>query len=105
MLTSTALTPEAVLVTLPDALKRIFAIAYRGDPSRMESYVRNLSWRGLMEERRIESHSSYSTNRRLGLSLCVPAIGRDIGSRHKAGSRRERRGFRGLVRDWPDNLR
>jgi hypothetical protein len=36
-------------------------IAYRGDGSRMESDLRNLSRQGLVEEGRIEGHSSYST--------------------------------------------
>src|SRR6266849_9438064 len=36
-------------------------LAYRGDRSRMESDLRNLSRQGLIEERRIEGHSSYST--------------------------------------------
>lgn len=35
--------------------------AYHGDRSRMESDVRNLSRQGLLEQRNIEGHSSYST--------------------------------------------
>jgi len=35
--------------------------AYRGDRSRMESDLRNLSQQGLIEQRSIEGHSSYST--------------------------------------------
>ena len=35
--------------------------AYRGDRSRMESDLRNLSRQGLIEQRSIEGHSSYST--------------------------------------------
>ncbi len=35
--------------------------AYHGDRSRMESDVRNLSRQGLVEQRNIEGHSSYST--------------------------------------------
>ncbi len=36
-------------------------LAYCGDHSRMESDLRNLSRQGLIEDRRIEGHSSYST--------------------------------------------
>src|SRR5229473_8228379 len=36
-------------------------LAYRGDRSRMESDLHSLSRQGLIEERRIEGHSSYST--------------------------------------------
>src|SRR5260370_31012434 len=36
--------------------------AYRGDRSQMESDLRNLSRQGLIEQRSIEGHSSYSTN-------------------------------------------
>src|SRR5258708_5453954 len=36
-------------------------IAYRGDRSRMESDLRNLSRQELVEEGRIEGHTSYST--------------------------------------------
>jgi hypothetical protein len=36
-------------------------LAYRGDRSRMESDLSNLRRQGLIEERRIEGHSSYST--------------------------------------------
>src|SRR5256884_3232337 len=35
--------------------------AYRGDRSQMESDLRNLSRQGLIEQRSIEGHSSYST--------------------------------------------
>src|SRR6202521_1139126 len=35
--------------------------AYRGDRSQMESDLRNLSRQGLIEQRNIEGHSSYST--------------------------------------------
>jgi hypothetical protein len=36
-------------------------LAYRGDRSHMESDLRHLSRQGLIEERRVEGHSSYST--------------------------------------------
>ncbi len=37
-------------------------LAYRGDRSRMESDLRSLGRQGLIEQRSIEGHSSYSTN-------------------------------------------